>query len=93
MRNASLSRPTGRPDRAYCAASYLFKAILQCLPHRFGLGFAGQGRQIGSQFFGFAVSNVQSHVSLRVDIFLHRYDPIRAVAVAFWQAFCGFVRK
>ena len=30
---------------------HLFKAILQCLRHRFGFSFAGQGRQIGSQFF------------------------------------------
>jgi hypothetical protein len=31
--------------------THLFKAILQCLCHRFGFGFAGQGCQIGSQFF------------------------------------------
>ena len=52
---------------------YLFKAILQCLRHRFGFSFAGQGCQIGCQFFGFVVSNVQGYVSLRIDIFTPCY--------------------
>ena len=63
---------------------YLFKAILQFRRHRFGFGFAGQGRQIGCQFFGFAVSNVQGHVSLRIDIFIHCYT-LRQMS-CLWQA-------
>src|SRR5271165_6172701 len=43
---------------------YLLKAILQCLRYGFGFCFAGQGSEIGSQFFSFVVSNVQCHVSL-----------------------------
>jgi hypothetical protein len=65
MRNASLSRPVGPPYGACCAA---FSPVqgdpsMPLSPLRFG--FAGQGRQIGSQFFGF-MSDLQGHVSLRI---------------------------
>jgi hypothetical protein len=51
MRNASLSRPADPPYGACCAA---FSPVqgdpsMPLSPLRFG--FAGQGRQIGSQFF------------------------------------------
>ena len=52
---------------------YLLQAILQCLRYGFGFCFPGQGREIGSQFLSFVVSNVQCHVSLQVENFLHRY--------------------
>jgi hypothetical protein len=63
---------------------YLLEAIPQRLRHGLGFGFAGQGRQIGSQFFGFVISYVQRHVSLHVEVFvdLTRFRPSNS----FWQA-------
>ena len=49
------------------------KALPEGLCYGFGLGFAGKGCQIGSQFLSFVISNVQCHVSLQVENFLHRY--------------------
>jgi hypothetical protein len=50
---------------------YPLKAIPQRFRHGLGLGFAGQSRQIGSQFFGFVISYVQRHVSSHVKAFIH----------------------
>ena len=46
---------------------YMLKAIFQCLRYGFGFCFAGQGREIGSQFLSFVVSNVQCQVSLQAE--------------------------
>jgi len=67
-----LVQPIGKTALA-APPLYLLKAILQCLRYGFGFCFAGQGREIGSQFLSFGVSNVQCHVSLQVENFLHRY--------------------
>lgn len=59
---------------AFDAASLQKRKVLpQGLCYGFGLGFAGEGCEIGSQFLSFVVSDVQCHVSLQVESNLHSY--------------------
>jgi hypothetical protein len=64
-----LVQPVGKMALA-APPLYLFKTILQCLRNGLSFCFSGQSSQIGSQFFGFAVSNAQRHISLHVEVLL-----------------------